>query len=79
MDIIWDEDEYLSRMQRAFQTSIGMGFGLTRVVLNNQAIFHYMIRSTINMMTAKTQCNNCFLYFEVLQVLCLTGSGGKPT
>jgi hypothetical protein len=34
MDIVWDEDDYLSRMQGAFQTSIGMGFGLTRVVLH---------------------------------------------
>jgi hypothetical protein len=36
MDIIWDEDDYLSWMRRAFQTLIGMGFGLTRVVLHNR-------------------------------------------
>ncbi len=28
MDIVWDVDDYLSRMRGAFQTSIGMGFGL---------------------------------------------------
>ena len=35
-------------------------------------MWYYMIRSTIDIMTTKTQCNTCLLFFEVLQLLCLT-------
>ncbi len=73
----WYVDNDLSRMQRAFQTSIGIGFWPhKRSPLQHNP--HHIWYVTVEVMNAKSQ--RIYLpSLKVLRVLSWTGSGGKPT